>query len=348
MKVVYVSYVYKGDYHDPESWLKRIDFFTGVLERVALQAEVVAIYNIAYKGKLVRNGVTYLFPAFTSMRWPVAFNRYILSLQPDAVVIQGFSPVQIFLLGNSQSKLKIFVQHRAEKPFTGIKKILQRRADRFTRNYFFSAGELASEWVDRGQIENTGKIKEMIGMSSVFKPAVRTQQPSRTFLWVGDLNENKNPALAVRAFTTFSKKHPSAKLILIYSHTELESEIRSYASHSIEFVGAMEHSQMQLWYDRADFILSTSKYESAGMSVCEGMSCGCIPVVTDIPSFRMMTENGSIGVLYPSDVEHALVEALEKCMSIDIVQMRARVIDSFERRLSFEANARTMIETLTQ
>jgi hypothetical protein len=31
---------------------------------------------------------------------------------------------------------------------------------------------------------------------------------------------------------------------------------------------------------------------------CRSYVCGVIPVVTDIPSFRMITENGNVGILW--------------------------------------------------
>ncbi len=52
-----------------------------------------------------------------------------------------------------------------------------------------------------------------------------------------------------------------------------------------------------MYYNSADYFVLGSHYEGSGFSLVEAMSCGVIPIVTDIPSFRMMTNNGKIGTL---------------------------------------------------
>jgi glycosyltransferase involved in cell wall biosynthesis len=356
MKVLHMSYAYVGSYDKPESWLDRISFFTGILERMARSMEVVAVYNIEYTGTLERNGVTYLFPGFKpkSLRWPFRFNNYILSINPDVIIIQGFSPWQTFLLGRKNSGLKILVQHRAEKPFKGVKKFLQKKADRYIHSYFFSSAALADPWIAGGQIKDKSNVIEVLGMSSAFKPIEKELALSRTgiapglvFLWVGDLNANKNPVLAIDAFTEFLKDHPSALLVMIYRPSGLEATLRlrtkGLEAH-IRLVGSVPHENMIDWYNSADFVLSTSFYESAGLSVCEGMSCGCIPVLTDIPSFRMMSDGGRAGLLFTAGSKESLVATLKKCSSLDRAHARERALAWFKTKLSFDANVERIMK----
>ena len=57
---------------------------------------------------------------------------------------------------------------------------------------------------------------------------------------------------------------------------------------------------MEDWYNSADFIISASHYEGSGVAVCrKPCHAGCIPILSDIPSFRAMTGEGSCGFLYP-------------------------------------------------
>ncbi|HWA34156.1 MAG TPA: glycosyltransferase family 4 protein [Cyclobacteriaceae bacterium] len=355
MKFIHFSYAHIASFDDPHAWLDRIEFFTGLLERMTAQAEVVAVYNIRFKGTLERQGVTYLFPGFgkRQLRWPWRFNNYILSLKPDVVLIQGFSPWQILMLGRTHPGLKIMVQHRAEKPFKGIKKFLQRRADKYISWYFFSAADLADDWIKHRQIQSKKKVVEALGMSSTFKGIQKkisintTSVGNLVFLWVGDLDANKNPVLAVDAFLEFLNRHPSAELLMIYQGTELERVLQERVLTSggqIRLIGKVPHGDMIKWYNAADFILSTSFYESAGLSVCEGMSCGCVPVVTNIPSFRMMTDRGRVGMLFETNDRDSLIAALEKCALMDRASAREKVLAYFEEKLSFEANVHTIME----
>jgi glycosyltransferase involved in cell wall biosynthesis len=116
-------------------------------------------------------------------------------------------------------------------------------------------------------------------------------------------------------------------------------ETDSKAKEGIILVGKIPHQQMQEWYNSADFIISSSHYEGSGISVCEAMSCGCIPVVTDIISFRKMTGPGKCGFLYEPGNEEELLAALLKIINMDIETERAKALQQFKKELSFDAIA---------
>jgi glycosyltransferase involved in cell wall biosynthesis len=78
------------------------------------------------------------------------------------------------------------------------------------------------------------------------------------------------------------------------------------------------------------------------------MSCGCIPVLSDIPSFRKMTDNGNVGLLFTAGDAASLSAALERSVSLPIDVHRKKVLDQFHRTLSFDAIARKMRQVLSQ
>ncbi|MDP9047553.1 MAG: glycosyltransferase, partial [Bacteroidota bacterium] len=86
-------------------------------------------------------------------------------------------------------------------------------------------------------------------------------------------------------------------------------------------------------------ILSGSHYEGSGTAVCEAMSCGCIPIVTDIPSFRAITDNGNCGILYEPGNQQELLSALFQTQTINKSAKRTNTLAYFEQKLSFEAIA---------
>ena len=96
---------------------------------------------------------------------------------------------------------------------------------------------------------------------------------------------------------------------------------------------------MQWWYSSADFIISSSHYEGSGVAISEAMSCGCIPIVTDIPSFRSMTGKGKCGLLYKPGDEQQLLNLLVKTKEMNMEAERAKVLEQFKKELSFEAIA---------
>ena len=71
----------------------------------------------------------------------------------------------------------------------------------------------------------------------------------------------------------------------------------------------------------------------------EAMACGCIPIVSNIPSFKKMTDEGKCGFLFtPGDAE-GLYRVLMKLPTIDNASFIKKVIDKFNKDLSFQAIA---------
>jgi glycosyltransferase involved in cell wall biosynthesis len=249
-------------------------------------------------------------------------------------------------------RIKIMAQNHAERPFTGIKKILQQLADRCIDGYFFASKAMGAEWVSKGNLASLEKIHEVMEVSSVFSPVDKELARSKTkstgnpvFLWVGRLNENKDPLTVVKAFLQFVKLQPTARLYMIFHTTELLAKIRNLLTQHkaneevVVLVGAVEHSDMLYWLNSADFIVSGSHYEGSGTAVCEAMSCGCVPILTDIFSFQMISGNGKCGLLYETGNEQALISTFLKTTKMNLGEERNKTLEQFRKKLSFEAIA---------
>ena len=360
MRFVFASYVYTPAFNSPVAWIDRIKAYTGILEALAKNNQVISIEQIDYEGKYQKDGVEYLFKRFskTELKFPFRLHRFIKRQKPGVVVIQSLHfPLQVIqlrlLLGR---KVKIIVQNHAEKPFTGLKKYAQRLADKYIDAYLFASYKMGAEWVERGNIASVKKIHEVMEVSSVFKPmdkAIARQktnaQGSLVYLWVGRLNANKDPLTIVKAFLKYAAINPAAHLYMIYHTDELLTFIQqiidiSPQKNAITLVGKVPHSELQYWFNSADIIVSGSYYEGSGTAVCEAMSCACMPVVTDIFSFRMITDNGRCGLLFEPGNEAELLSALNQCDEIDIIEKQETALEYFESDLSFEAIAEKIEE----
>lgn len=354
MKFVFASYIYIDSFKTPDSWLQRIYASTGIMEALSAEHEVISIEQINYEGTVFHEGVQYHFKRFydAKTRFPYRLNQYIRSLNPDVVFIQGLHhPLQVIQLQLMGKRLKIMAQHHAEQPFTGIKKLLQRLADRYIDAYLFASKELGATWVDRGNLGSLKKIHEVMEVSSRFSPMNKIEARRQTgatgnpvFLWVGRLNANKDPLNMVGAFLEFASNHPDARLYMIYHTEELLTEIKALlAEHgrqdNITLIGKVPHDHLLYWFNSADIILSGSHYEGSGTAICEAMSCGCVPLVTDIPAFRMITDNGRCGLLYEAGNRAALLTAFNKILETDLSEKRTRSLAYFKSNLSFEAIA---------
>lgn len=329
--------------------------YTGILEELAKTNTVINVKQIGYQGEYLHNGVQHHFVKLNTAktRFPTKFNRYIKSLKPDVVVYPGaHQPLELMqlalLLG---PKVKMMVHNHAEKPFGGLKKYAQRMAGYFADAYLFASGPMGMEWVERGNLKYSHKIHEVMEVSSVFSPVDRVLALSKTqalgqpvFLWVGRLNDNKDPLTVVKAFLQFAAIHPSARLYMIYHTDELLGPVKQLLAgagenNPVTLIGRVPHDELLYWFNSADFILSGSHYEGSGTAVCEAMSCGCVPVVTDILSFRMITNNGRCGILYEAGNVQALLTALQETLKINMARQRVQVLAHYHSRLSFAAIA---------
>ncbi len=370
MKIVSTSYINTPEFNDPEKWLDRIGFHTGILEELAKKYQVESIEQINYRGMLKRKGVQYHFLNFKKPKlyFPLSLHRYIKNLKPDLILVNGFIfPLQIIQLRiKLGSRINIVVINHAEKPYTGLKKILQRLADKCVQRYFFTAKETGAEWVHLGIIANEKKIIEVMEASSLFQVMDKEKALTKTgiagspvFLFVGRLDANKDPLTVVKAFGAFINHQPSAKLYMIYHTEELLLEIIHFLEkgpslkNAVKLVGKVPHDEMQYWYNSSDFIISASYYEGSGVAVCEAMSCGCIPVLTNIPSFRKMTGSGpqdsvrKCGLIYEPGNDKALLKVLLQTSQLDMEKERIKVLQQFKAELSFEAIAKKMEEAFT-
>ena len=356
MKYVFVSYNYSPDISSPEQWLDRIKIYRGSLECLSRENEVIRIEQINYTGIFSHQGVQYYFVKNGNKKshFPWRLNRLVKNLKPDTVIVHGLHyPLEtIQLRMQLGKKIKIIAQNHAERPFTGIKKILQQIADRCIDGYFFSSKAMGAEWVSKGNLASLEKIHEVMEVSSVFSPVDKELARSKTkstgnpvFLWVGRLNENKDPLTVIKAFLQFAKQQPMARLYMIFHTSELLDEIRNLLGQHkaneevIILVGKVEHNDMLYWLNSADFIVSGSHYEGSGTAVCEAMSCGCIPILTDIFSFQMISDNGRCGLLYEAGNEQALISAFLKTTKMNLGEERNKTLEQFRKKLSFEAIA---------
>jgi len=354
----------KPAYKSPEQWLGSVRFLAGVMESLAKHHTVTGIFHIGYKGTLQHNGVTYMFPGYSGWQlfFPLGFHHYLKKLRPDAVIVHGLkSPWQVLMLKfQLGSRVKIILQHHAERPYRDFRKYIQSWADRHVFAYLFASRELGLQWVNQKQINDRGKIKEIMGTSSPFAIAGKdvarratNVKGEKIFLWVGRLDANKDPMTVIKAFSELVKTEPSARLYMIYQTFGLLEEVAALvdlngATDHINLVGRVDHSALQDWYNSADFIISSSLYEGSGIAVCEALSCGCIPIVTDIPSFRMMTGNGTVGLLFEAGNSDSLLEMLHRSFMLDIPAERDKVLRQFKNELSFDANARKIMRVIEE
>ena len=228
---------------------------------------------------------------------------------------------------------------------------IQRRLLERCHGVFFTTPAHARAWTAAGLLRPE-QVFPCMEVSSTFAPANREAARRRTgmgghpvFAWNARFTRRKDPVTAIRGFAAIRKRWPAAKLHMIYVSNEWEGEVRrAIAEHglqdAVELRGRIAPGAVEDFMNSADFLIQTSLYEVNSFAVLEAMACGVIPVLTDIPPFRAMTDGGRLGALFPVGDHARLAEGALAIDPANIEGLSRKVREFFEQALSYDAMAR--------
>jgi glycosyltransferase involved in cell wall biosynthesis len=357
MRIVSLTYINSPDFNDPYAWLERLYAFTGVLEELSKEHEVYSIEQINFEGDLTQKGVQYYFRRYGHgvTRIPRNLHRLVKKLNPDIVMVRGLHfPLQVIQLRMKLGrKVRIVVENHAGKPPHGIRKLFQHVAYSSIDAYHFISSGTAHQWLHSGIIRNRQKCVEVPAGSARIIPLDKTDSRRRLgitggfiFLWVGNLSRNKDPLTVIAGFERYLMINPDAKLYMIYQTDELLLEIEKklkgneFLEKAVILKGLIPNDQLSPWYSGADFYISGSHSEGGSIALLEAIACGCIPVVTAIPSSLAATDYGRYGFHFmPGNVDD-LYEQLQRLNTVIVKEFSGAIRNYFRDELSFPAIAR--------
>jgi glycosyltransferase involved in cell wall biosynthesis len=263
-------------------------------------------------------------------------------------------PLQLRALRNSlPPNCSIVVQHHAGAPWSALARPLQRWGLRAADGFFFAAKDLAAPWVDQGLISERQSIFQIMEGSNSFRCQDRVAARARTrmagnpvVLWVGRLIPLKDPLTVLEGFTRILRRAPQARLYMAYGTPDMLPAVRERIGASktlaraVTLLGRIEHSQLEDIYNSSDYFVLGSHHEGSGFSLAEAMACGVVPVVTDIPSFRVMTDDGRVGACWRPGSPESFAEKFLEVARQPLEQLSHKVHSFFQSQLSYKAIAR--------
>jgi glycosyltransferase involved in cell wall biosynthesis len=187
-------------------------------------------------------------------------------------------------------------------------------------------------------------------------PAYRSRNEARNktgmmgspvFLWVGRLDDNKDPLTVLNGFEVVFEKYKDAGLYMIYNDDKLSNEVKEKIEGSeifknkVYLLGKITHQAIENYYNSAEYFVLGSHYEGSGYALSEALRCGCVPIITNIPSFRMMTNRGQFGALWEPGNKDSFVEAVTKAFSKSLKDEANACLEFYKQNLSFDAIAGT-------
>lgn len=350
-----LNYHYHNEYSTPLEVMGKHRLSSGYIDFLKKKVELILVKHLNYEGEKIVDGIRYRFLRSRNKSWYIPFrtHNYVYTHRADVVLVEGFVfPLQVMALRWKLGKhVVILTQHHGEQPFKGVKQMLQKLADSSIDGYLFTSLGNAGEWLEKGVISKKEKCFEVMSASTDFVPLERNMCKEKTgmhgdqnFLWVGRLSTKKDPVTVVKAFCEYVKMKPAARLYMIYQSGELLEKVKELveknnAVDAVSLVGSKPHDELPYWFSAADYFVAGSFMEGSGYALVEAMACGCIPVVTQIPSFRKITDNGRYGILYEPGNEDDLLTNLLKLDTFRQTLTRADIVRYATETLSYQAIA---------
>jgi glycosyltransferase involved in cell wall biosynthesis len=335
-----------------EAWPTLVDVAEAAC-RASLRVSVVQ--SCAHREHLERNGVDYHFLPFggasQALSASAALGELLRNLGPDVLHVHGLGfPRDVLSLATLAPGVPIILQDHASRPPRLWRRALWRRGMSVAAGIAFCSLDQARPFAGAGLVHADTQVYEIPESTSRFTPA--DQQETRRaiqvsgdplVLWVGHLNENKDPLTVLAGISEAAQTMPGLQMWCCFGAAPLLSEVRNRIAadpalrHRVHLLGRVSHERIEQLMRAADVFVLGSHREGSGYSLIEALACGLPPVVTDIPSFRSLTGAGAVGKLWPCGDSRALCEALRSIAGRVDFGMRAAVRAHFERELSFDA-----------
>ena len=335
----------------------------------AAGAQVSVVQRFHTQLQVERDGVTYEFTKDSQPPWlstsaaPAEFVAAVARRAPDIVHVNGliFPALVAAIRKALGSRPVIVVQHHGgEFPIrgSGLVGLWQRRqwrgglaaADALS----FTATEQAEPW-RAAEVLADQRILEIVESGTTLRRVDRTRartaigiSANPLILWVGRLTTNKDPLTVLDGLDLAVPSLPDARVVMVFGDdtliTAVDERVRASAvlRDRVTLAGQVGRDEVPNYYSAADIFVSGSHAEGSGYALIEAMSAGVVPVVTDIPSFRVIA--GDCGARWPPGDGRAFADALGKMCAGDLNEERGRVAAQYERVLSWDAIARRTID----
>ena len=355
LSIAQVNYAFDKELADLDQLLDRYFTQTGWSEALAAAGAgaVAVVQRFHRRARLTRNGIDYIFS--DAGAWGLA--RAVAATQPDIVHVNGLIfPAETWLLRRAvPATTAIVVQNHSPDGAVGRApwfRLLGRANRGVADAFLFAAAGHADPWRQAGFISPRQVVHQVMEASTPFRPVARAaaraqigMRGSPAVLWVGRLNANKDPLTVLDGFERSLTRLPDATLTMIYSTEELLPAVRQRVDGApalgarVHLAGAVPHDRMATYHSAADLFVLGSHHEGSGYALMEACACGAVPVVSDIPTFRLLT-GGAAGALWPPGDAAALARALTDVAGRDLKEERARLAVHFTRALSWDAVGR--------
>jgi glycosyltransferase involved in cell wall biosynthesis len=283
------------------------------------------------------------------------------SLAPDVLHVHGLCfPREVLGLRARAPATPLLLQDHANGTPRFWRRALWKRAAAQAQGIAFCARGQAEPFQRQGLLAPHTEIFEIPESTTCFTPGSRAAARAASgihgdpaVLWVGHLNDNKDPLAVLDGIALAARQRPGIMLWCCYATAPLIGAVQARIEADpllrgrVRLLGRVPRTQVEALMRAADFFVLGSHREGSGYSVIEALATGLPAIVTAIPSFRALLGSGdrAAGVLWPCGDGAALATALLAAAAKPAEYWRVRALARFAEALSSEALGRQLADT---
>ncbi|MBB4132679.1 glycosyltransferase family 4 protein [Xanthomonas sp. 3075] len=324
---------------------------------------VTVIQSCALNTRLTRQGVDYRFVALGERGSTLRARRLAAMLREidaDVIHVHGLEFAgDARRLARLLPQIPILLQDHANRPPRWWRRIVWRARYAAAAGIAFTSLELAEPFRRARLFRSSTQLFAIPESSSRFCTGDRLQAREQTrlsgdpcVLWVGHLSAAKDPLCVLDAIAMAAPLLPGLRLWCVFDQAPLMEQVQqrlredAHLADRVQLLGKFAHARVETLLRAADLFVSASHAESCGYAALEAYACGTLPLLTDIPAFRALSDAGAVGELWPVGDASALAEVLLRVSRQH--PNRAQVRAHFDARLSFAAVGQRWASAYTQ
>ena len=252
------------------------------------------------------------------------FLRLFTRLSPDVAHVHGLGfPREVQDLHAIAPHMPILLQDHANRVPRFWKRMAWRRALADCAAVTFCARSQADPFRAAGLLPGHVDIFEIPESTSSFQPGDVAAARAHTgmhgdpaVLWVGHLDSNKDPLTILDAVSIARRSLPGLQLWCCFGSAPLREAVEARIARDealrdcVHLLGRVSHEQVEMLMRSADLFVLGSHREGSSFSLIEALATGLTPVVSDIPSLRVLTGNAVVGAMFPPGDAAACADAL--------------------------------------
>lgn len=151
-----------------------------------------------------------------------------------------------------------------------------------------------------------------------FRTKLGLDSNSKIIIYVGRLDEQKNPELLINAFSLSQKTHKNTALVMIGDGV-LSGKLKKMSNHlkikdRIFFMGMLSQVEVVDALRFSDVFALSSNYEGMSIAVLEALACGLPVVATDVGENSRVISNDINGYIVQIGNMTQFSEALNKAL----------------------------------